>query len=229
MNNDILQQQIEYYRARAAEYDEWFYRTGRYNHGAAENQQWADEAQQVRAALLNLPNQAHVLELASGTGIWTLELLKLADRLTAVDASPEMIAIHRAKVQSENVTYVQADLFTWQPPEAQYDMVFFSFWLSHVPPEHLAEFLSTVSRALKPGGYFFMVDSRRAPTSSAKDHIIPDDGTTLTRRLNDGREFDIVKVFYEPEALRQHLAQAGIQAQVQVTPAFFLYAHGQKV
>ncbi len=29
----ILEEQKAYYRARAAEYDEWFYREGRYDHG----------------------------------------------------------------------------------------------------------------------------------------------------------------------------------------------------
>lgn len=33
MPNNIIQQQIESYRARAAEYDEWFYRVGRYDQG----------------------------------------------------------------------------------------------------------------------------------------------------------------------------------------------------
>lgn len=34
---DILQQQIAYYRARAGEYDEWFYRIGRYDRSAEFN------------------------------------------------------------------------------------------------------------------------------------------------------------------------------------------------
>ncbi len=32
----ILEEQKAYYRERAAEYDEWFYRQGRYDHGAAD-------------------------------------------------------------------------------------------------------------------------------------------------------------------------------------------------
>ena len=37
MNEAIIQQQIAYYRARAGEYDEWFYRIGRYDRGAELN------------------------------------------------------------------------------------------------------------------------------------------------------------------------------------------------
>ena len=48
MDERILQEQIDYYRARAAEYDEWFYRHGRCDHGEADNQQWTAEADQVQ-------------------------------------------------------------------------------------------------------------------------------------------------------------------------------------
>ena len=43
-----------------------------------------------------------------------------------------MININRAKLQSGRVDYQRVDLFAWQP-RRQYDMVFFGFWLSHVP------------------------------------------------------------------------------------------------
>jgi demethylmenaquinone methyltransferase/2-methoxy-6-polyprenyl-1,4-benzoquinol methylase len=134
MSDDILQQQIAYYRARAAEYDEWFYRKNRYDKGAEINQQWFDEAEVVRQTLHRLGHVGDALELACGTGIWTQELAKLANHVTALDASEEMLAINRAKLNAPNVTYQRVDLFAWQP-ERQYDLVFFGFWLSHVPPE----------------------------------------------------------------------------------------------
>ena len=76
-----------------------------------------------------------VLELACGPGVWTRQLLRHATDVTAVDASPEMLAIAAAKVSGERVRFVQADLFTWTP-DCRYDVVFFGFWLSHVPFEH---------------------------------------------------------------------------------------------
>ena len=226
MSTTLLQEQIDYYRARASEYDEWFYRQGRYDHGD-ENAQWFAEVEVIQQALHNLPPQDHILELACGTGIWTQELIKLGTHITAVDASPEMMNINRAKVQSDKVSYQQADLFAWQPTQT-YDMVFFSFWLSHVPPEQLESFLQSVSKALKPNGILFLIDSRRVASSTAKDHHIPDEGTSLTRRLNDGREFQIVKIFYEPTTLESHLARANIKTQVHQTDNYFIYAQGHK-
>lgn len=221
---DIRQQQIDYYRARAREYDEWFYRQGRYDQGDALNRQWFDEAQTVRDALHSLPRVDHALELACGTGIWTQELVKRAERITALDASPEMIAINQAKVGASQVDYQQVDLFAWQPAQ-QVDLVFFGFWLSHVPPDVLDGFLATVARAVRPGGHLFMVDSRRDPTSTASNHVLPQDGDIHhTRKLNDGREFTIVKIFYDPGDLAGHLERAGFQANVHTTPHYFIYA-----
>ena len=201
MNDDFLQQQIAYYRARSGEYDEWFYRQNRYDRGAALSRQWFDEVRVLRRALHALGKVESALELACGTGIWTQELSRIAAQVTALDASEEMIAINRAKVAAANVTYQQADLFNWQP-DRQYDLVFFGFWLSHVPADRLDGFLSAVSAAVKPGGHVFLINSRLEPTSTATDNPLRDDEQIIrTRKLNDGREFKVVKVFYEPDDL----------------------------
>ncbi|MBZ0301298.1 MAG: class I SAM-dependent methyltransferase, partial [Anaerolineae bacterium] len=165
----ILQQQIDYYRARAGEYDEWFYRVGRYDHGPELNQQWFDEAGQVMAALQALGPVADALELACGTGIWTEQLLRISQQVTALDASPEVMAVNRARLQSDHVRYEQADLFAWEPA-GTFDLVGFGFWLSHVPPDQRDAFLDKVARATRPGGHLFLVDSLRANYSSARDH-----------------------------------------------------------
>lgn len=228
MSNETIQEQIAYYRARAGEYDQWFYRIGRYDHGHEVNQRWFDEAAEVMRALHQLGPFDEVLELACGTGIWTRELVKVGSRITAVDASPEVIEINRTKLLSPNVEYAQADLFAWEP-EREYDLVAFAFWLSHVPPESLDGFLRKVCRAVRPGGRIFMVDSRLAQTSTAKDHPIAEhDEPFQVRKLNDGREFKIVKVFYEPQSLQDKFTEAGIQADVKGTENYFIYAIGTK-
>ena len=138
MQNPLLQQQIAYYQARATEYDEWFLRQGRYDHGEEHRRQWWSEVAQVQAALEMFAPTGDVLELASGTGWWTEKLVKSADQITAVDAAAETIALNRERVGSDKVTYVQTDIFAWKPPRT-FDMAFFSFWLSHVPPERFDE------------------------------------------------------------------------------------------
>jgi 2-polyprenyl-3-methyl-5-hydroxy-6-metoxy-1,4-benzoquinol methylase len=163
-----------------------------------------------------------VLELACGTGLWTRCLAEDNVRIVAVDASPEVIAINRERVGSANVEYQIADIFSWAPA-AKFDVVFFSFWLSHVPPARFDSFWTSVRAALRPGGQAFFIDSVLEQTSSARDHG-PIDGSGMVRRkLNDGREFDVVKVFYEPAVLERRLAELGWRGWVRSTSKFFLY------
>ena len=175
-NGRILQDQVDYYRARAGEYDEWWFRTGRYDRGAEWNARWRADVDVVEHALeswLDATLPGSVLELACGTGLFTRRIAPKVARLTALDASPEVLAINRSRVAATNVEYVEADLFSWRPPQ-RYEAVFFSFWLSHVPDERFAGFWQTVSAALAPGGSAYLIDSAFDRTSTAKDHVLPE-------------------------------------------------------
>lgn len=223
-----LHEQVAYYRARAAEYDQWWLRQGRYDRGADLNARWFADAAAVRSALAAFRPSGRILELACGTGIWSEQLLPFASRLTAVDASPEVLAINAARLQSPLVRYIQADIFEWQPTaDERYDTIFFGFWLSHVPPQRFAAFWQMVGSCLAPGGRVFFVDSRREQTSTAVDHTLPEPTTpVLQRRLNDGREFRIYKVFYDPTQLTNRLQQLGWRVEVAETPHYFIHGFG---
>ena len=225
---DLLARQREYYRERAAEYDEWFTRQGRYDRGPAFNTSWFQEAEQVRRHLVDFAPRGRVLELACGTGLWTRHLAPMADALTCVDAAPQMVEVNKARVADGGVRYELADIFEWTP-DGQYDVVFFGFWLSHVPCVRFDAFWSLVERALAPGGRFFFVDSLFNANSTAADHQLNGpDAERVTRKLNDGRAFDIVKVFYRPERLADRLAALGWDARITSTDNFFLLGSGAR-
>lgn len=211
MSSDILNEQMAYYRARAQEYDESIYQVGRF----ASHEQPVDEQtanlDQARIWLEALKPVQHALELACGTGMWTASLLTIARHVTALDASPEMLERARRKVGDARVRYQQADLFTWEPGQ-QYDLVFFAFWLSHVPPERLDDFFARVQRAVRPGGQLFIVD-QYAPLPD--DLLLPQEGIYHTRTLHDGRAFKIVKVFYDLAMLEEELARHGFTVATQ--------------
>ncbi|HEU4619535.1 MAG TPA: class I SAM-dependent methyltransferase, partial [Gammaproteobacteria bacterium] len=154
----FLARQLDYYRERAAEYDEWWLRRGRYDRGAALNGEWFADAADLQAALEAFRPRGRVLELACGTGIWTERLAPFASTLVAVDGSSEMLAINAARLGGGAVRYVHADLFDWAPEET-FDTIFLGFWLSHVPPERFAAFWDLVRRCLAPDGRVFFVDS----------------------------------------------------------------------
>jgi SAM-dependent methyltransferase len=222
----LIAEQVAYYRARAGEYDEWWFRVGRYDRGPEWNAEWFKDVAVVEtglSAFLDSVRPRRVLEFACGTGLFTRHLAPRVPHVTAVDASPEVIACNRARVNSQNVDYVLADLFEWRPP-ARYDVVFMSFWLSHVPLARFDAFWSVVRQALAPGGHAYVIDSALDPTSTARDHPKPDaESGIVTRKLNDGRQFRVVKLFHEPVTLNQRLASIGFAPAIDRTPRYFIY------
>jgi len=223
----LLEQQVRYYRARAGEYDDWWLRRGRYDRGAAFNEAFLADVATVEAALcayLDAALPARALELACGTGLFTRHVAPRVGHLTAVDASPEVIARNRERMAGgPPVDYVQADLFAWRP-EARYDFVFMSFWLSHVPEARFDAFWSTVEAAVAPGGVAYVIDSAHEPSSTARDHPVPSpDAGVVLRKLDDGRSFSIVKVFREPDALAARIAPLGWHGAFTRTPRYFVH------
>jgi demethylmenaquinone methyltransferase/2-methoxy-6-polyprenyl-1,4-benzoquinol methylase len=225
----LLTAQRSYYRARAPEYDAWWERRGRYDRGRDANSRWFVEAAHLERALARSRPRGDILELACGTGLWTRILAPHARSLTAVDAAPEMIAQNQSRLGGAAVQYVEADLFDWQPKPDAYDLCFFAFWLSHVPESRFDAFWKMVATALRPGGRVFFIDSDRSDRSSASDHRLPPaDEETILRRLDDGREFCIVKRFYAPRWLERRLADLGWRIQVRRTGEFFIYGTGER-
>jgi hypothetical protein len=58
-------------------------------------------------------------------------------------------------------------------------------------------------------GVVFFVDSLIEQTSTAADHPALDQSGVVERRLNDGRTFQVVKVFHEPATLECQLRERG--------------------
>jgi demethylmenaquinone methyltransferase/2-methoxy-6-polyprenyl-1,4-benzoquinol methylase len=169
-----------------------------------------------------------VLELACGTGLWTEQLAATGAEITAVDSAAETIAINRRRLGAAKVRYVQADVFDWQSKQP-FDCVFFGFWLSHVPPDRFEAFWRSLGSHLKPEGRFFFVDNAHNPSSVPIDsRRSGGPAWRQTRQLGDGREFDIVKIFYQPEALAARLRDLGWQAEVRKTANHFLLAWGSR-
>lgn len=220
----LLAEQRDYYRARAPEYDRWWLRQGRFDRGPEANARWWTEAEALERVLDAFAPRGRVLELACGTGLWTRHLVRYADRLTAVDAAPEVLAINRARVSDPRVSYVEADLFDWEAEAGAYDACVFAFWLSHVPADRFAAFWARVARALADHGRVLFIDSARTDRSTAADHRLPQAGEqTMIRRLDDGREFRIVKRFYDPPELERELRSLGWDCQVGATGEFFIH------
>jgi len=222
----LLSEQRRYYRARAPEYDDWWFRRARYHLDSESAEGWFADVAELEAELERFAPGGDVLELAAGTGIWTGRLVGYADRLTAVDASSEVLELNRGKLAAgAAVDYVLADVFAWEPPRG-FDVCFFSFWLSHVPSGRFEAFWQLVGRALKPDGRVFVIDNAHRGDPR---HAVGADGEVMRRSLSDGREFDIVKRFWTPVELERELATVGWQLDAGETAnGHFVFASGQR-
>jgi demethylmenaquinone methyltransferase/2-methoxy-6-polyprenyl-1,4-benzoquinol methylase len=208
---DVLSEQKRYYAERAPEYDDWWYRRGRYTRDAERERRWLLDVAELEERLRAFAPRGDVLELAAGTGIWTRRLVPTADRVVALDANAETLALNTPAAE-----LVVADLFEWQPPR-EFDVVFFSFWLSHVPEERFDELWALVRSALRPAGRVFLIDS--GPPEVAGD------GELQQRQLADGREFTIVKRFWQPDELAGRLSDLGFELDLRLTDNS-LFLHG---
>jgi SAM-dependent methyltransferase len=165
-----------------------------------------------------------------GTGWWTARLARTAGHLTVIDSSPETLDLNRHRVGRPDVNYVVADLFTWKP-KTTYDVVFFSFWLSHVPRSRFSAFWSLVRSCLAPGGRVFLVDNRNDPraTGEVTDPYVIRHGPDLDlRRLHDGNKYKVVEVFYEPKELQSLLRHQHWTASLDAT-SWFIYGAAEPV
>jgi SAM-dependent methyltransferase len=212
----LLAEQVAYYRARAAEYD-------------ATSPVAADDASRgtLVHALEAFTPRGRVLEFACGTGQWTATLAKYASQLTAIDSSPEVLAIAASRIQDDRVRFIQADLFAWRP-DARYDVVFFGAWLSHVPPQRFDRFWALAADCLDQTGRIFFIDE--LPAVEAREQVIPGAvAPAVERSLRSGACYRTVKVFYQPDELEERLTALGWKISVHPVGWRFFYATGHRV
>jgi SAM-dependent methyltransferase len=223
----IIEEQTRYYEDRAPEYEDVWYRRGRYDLGPTGNARWFEETARLEAAVDTFDATGDVLELACGTGLFTRRLATRARRLTALDASEAMLAINRNRVGDRSIDYVHADLFSWEPPEGRlFDAIFSSFLISHIPPIRFEEFWDRLRRWLAPGGrVFFCDDVAGAEARPSNPGQGVQDGPDFAHRrsLSSGQEYTIVKVFHRPDGLTEVLAGLGWDAEIQTTGVEFFF------
>jgi len=178
----------------------------------------------ARDLIDDIAPKGDVLELACGPGGFTAELARHAETVTAIDASQQMLARNRAEVDLPNVRYIHADIFDWQPADT-YDVVFFGFWLSHVPPVRFDDFWRLVRTCLRYNGRVAFVDE--SDRSMVNDDIRIVGGVPLARRaLGEGHTHDVIKLFWNPDDLTGRLRTLGWNMSVRRVHDIFMCGVG---
>jgi ArsR family transcriptional regulator len=110
-------------------------------------------------ALLCLCPRGRYADLGIGDGLLTLMLSEVADVVTAVDISPEMLEQLRARAKQKkiaNIECVAGEIEDLPLPDASHDVVVMSQALHHA--EEPLDALAEARRILVPGGRLLVID-----------------------------------------------------------------------
>jgi demethylmenaquinone methyltransferase/2-methoxy-6-polyprenyl-1,4-benzoquinol methylase len=199
VTDEVLTDQVDYYRRRAGEYD-----VTAYGDVAAARVRIARLVTEMRPT-------GRVLEIACGTGLWTEALAGLADTVTAIDAAPEVVEIARDRVRSANVSFKVADVFSWGTG-GRFDVIFFSAWLSHVPISRFEQFWHSLRGLLAENGRVLFIDEH--VDERGKEAYVPGRDEIVERRLRDGSTFRVIKNFVDPDRLEHRLRRLGWECTI---------------
>jgi len=203
---DLTQSQIEFYHKLADTYDsevdtERIFKEQLYKRFFAEDVHYGTS-----------------LDIGCGTGNWTRGLLDVCDKVLAIDSSSRMLELCREKLDSDRITYQKVNVFDL-PDLGRFDLIFSTFWISHVPFQLQDAFWDWISRSLNHPGKILMQDSTdRGPG-----------GGGSVRTLPSGEEYEIVKNNYDFNALLAIIRKYGIEASVTMFSDTIYLISGEKV
>lgn len=188
-------QTVQYYRDRAREYEAIYHRDD-----PVRQQELADEADRLRT----LAKGRRVLEFACGSGWWTRIMSETAESIVAVDLSKEMLEIAASKAFGCPVDLIESDMTLHHAPPAGFGLIALGFWFSHQPRENYDDFFEMIRRPLAPDGRIWMIDNNPFEDDPLHAHTRYDQygNNFKKRRLNDGREYEILKNYFTEQELR---------------------------
>jgi len=152
-----------------------------------------------------------ILEIGCGTGYFTRELTRLGADIVAIDVSPDLLEIAKAKYSAPNVRYEIQNAYALTYADAMFDSVVGSSILHHLEIE---EALREIYRVLKPVGTIYFTEPNMLNPQIAMQKNIP----WIKRRLGDSP--DETAFFRWP--LRRLLEQTGYR-DVRIDPFDFLH------
>ena len=185
-----------YYVRRAAEYDAIYQKPER-----------QADLRAMEAALPACFSGRRVLEIACGTGWWTVHGARDAKRWLATDLNEETLAVARTKALPACVELRTMDAFGFDTLGLEgFDAAFAGHWWSHLPRAVLPDWLDLLHAHLEPGARVVMLDNRYVEGSSTPIARRDDEGNTWQqRRLADGSTHEVLKNFPTEAEAREAL------------------------
>ncbi len=184
----------EYYNERAEEFDE-IYTLGKPPGTVTDPELYKEEARSL-GNLVREHCRGSILDIPCGTGYWLQFYAADCSAISLVDQSENMLREGREKAQEHGVesitTFMKSDALEVKFEDRSFDSVLVGFFLSHVSDSQIDLFFNRLRNALKPGGRVLILDSNWTRHRGSR----PKEGTTV-RTLNDGRQYEIYKRYFE--------------------------------
>jgi demethylmenaquinone methyltransferase/2-methoxy-6-polyprenyl-1,4-benzoquinol methylase len=149
-----------------------------------------------------------VIEVACGTGYWTVLVARSAASIVAVDAAQEPLRIAMSKDYGErNVRFELADAYALPVELGRFNAALACFWWSHIPLSRVDDFLGSLHRVLEPGARVLLMDNLYVAGNSTPISERDAEGNTYQLRpVADGSEHRVLKNFPTEAGLRAALA-----------------------
>lgn len=195
----MSQSELEtYYAERAAEYDDIYERPERQS-----------SLRRVKSLVQEYFQDRSVLEIACGTGYWTREIASTCRTIHALDLNESVLEIARRRLaNTSHVNLIRADAYAIPEFDVTFDAGFAGFWYSHIPIQQTESFFDAFHTRLQKGARVCLVDNLYVEGNSTKIAYCDEHGNTFqTRRLKDGREYDVLKNFPLEDDLFQLLGK----------------------
>jgi len=182
----VTEAERTYYNRRAAEYDDFYLGAGLFAQRPRPG--WHEEVDALRSILRSLPVRS-VLDIACGTGFLTQHL---PGRVAAIDQSPAMLQVARARLPAALV--VQADAFRLPFRRSAFDCVSSGHFYGHLQGPARERFLAEARRVARQLLIFDAAWHAEVPPEAMQE-----------RQLNDGSRHAVYKRYFTPAQLTAEL------------------------
>ena len=123
----------------------------------SEQEGWNHNSHYHGFLLKQLPTHSkNILDIGCGTGAFSRLLAERADRVVAIDLSPNMIEVAKQRsTEHTNIEFQVANILKWQFPLEEFDAIVSIATVHHLPLENL---IPSLKATLKPGGKLVILD-----------------------------------------------------------------------
>ncbi|MFX1587573.1 MAG: methyltransferase domain-containing protein [Promethearchaeota archaeon] len=216
MSRKIKKDIEKYYADRAYEYDKTYLRPERQK-----------DIKKLHKLLKKALSGHRVLEIACGTGYWTKTIAPVSNFTIAVDINEKVLQIAKIRgIPSDKVNFIQDDVFSLNKVQNNFSAGFAGFWWSHILKSKLKRFLAVFHSKLQPDALLIFFDNRRVEGSSTPISRIDIDGNTYQiRKLEDGREYEIVKNFPTKKEIIENLGNKVKNLKIKFLEYFWIVSY----